>query len=258
MTRQQLPDHKPNPNYGSGTYRRRIHLRHRSDHVLGELEDDCHGFRVQVFHDRSKVTRIEAETLRAPLNTCSGATRPLQELVGIALNTPPPEIVGTVNPRSNCTHLYDLTLLAIAHCARGEQEHRYDVAVADQPPEGGTAAAQVRLNGQCLHNWQLDWTTIVEPEAMQGKPVLHGFAAWANESFAGLEQEAAFVLSKGVFVALSRVYDMSNVAGISATENESMRGVCYSYSDGVRERAHYLGTNVRDFSDTAEQLLRFQ
>ena len=88
--------------------------------------------------------------------------------------------------------------------------------------------------------------------------MLHGFAAWANETFTGVEQEAAFVLSKGIFVSLSRLYDMANVAGRSALENESMRGVCFSYSDGVMERARYPGTNTRDFSDTPELLLRFR
>ena len=104
----------------------------------------------------------------------------------------------------------------------------------------------------------LDWTTITSPAELAGRPILQGFAAWANQAFEGAEQEAAFVLSKGVFVSRSRMFDMSSAAGKSALENEWMRGVCYSYSEGVIEEAQYLGTNTRDFTHAPELLLKFQ
>ena len=137
-------------------------------------------------------------------------------------------------------------------------ERTYDVEVLDQPREGGSARAEVFLNGSSEHAWELEWTTITAPAEFAGRPVLQGFAAWANQTFSGDAQEAAFVLSKGVFVSMSRLYDMTGAAGSSALENEWMRGVCYSYSDGNIEQAHYLGTNTRDFTDTPELLLKFQ
>ena len=118
MSSQYAPGRPTNPDYGDGLYRRRIRLTALDREVTGELEDDCHGFRVRVSHDGAAVTDISADTLRVPLTTCSGAIRPLRALVGTRLHTPPPAIVAAVDPRANCTHLYDLTLLAIAHLDR--------------------------------------------------------------------------------------------------------------------------------------------
>lgn len=251
-------DRPGNPCYGDGLYRRRIRLSHQDAHVLGELEDDCHGFRVRVGHDGDKVTAVTGDTPRIPMNTCAGAISPLQALVGIPLDTPAPDIVARVNPRSNCTHLYDLSLLAMAHASQDKAVREYDVEVHDRPRGGGPARAEVALDGVAMHRWMLDWTDIVEPAAWHGRPVLNGFSAWANEAFEGLEREAAFVLSKGVFVAFSRIYDMSASAGQSALEHESMLGACYSYSEGVVEHAVRRHDSVRDFSTTPEQLLEFR
>ncbi len=247
----------PNPHYGDGCYRRRIRLSASADCVVAELEDDCHGFRIELQHDGHMVTGLSGDTLRIPMNTCAGALGPLQDLIGIALDTAAPAIVEQVNPRSNCTHLYDLALLAMAHPAWGQAVRTYDVEFEDMPREGGPARAEVFLDGQSLLRWQLDWTTIVEPAELSGKPVLRGFSAWANSYFTGLTKEAAFVLSKGVFVGLSRMYDMSNIGGQSAMDHSPMLGVCYSYAVGVVEEAIRNHNSVRDFTDKPEQLLRF-
>jgi len=257
MSRQR-PEHPTNPNYGSGRYHRRIRLTHTNEHVLGELEDDCHGFQVRLEHDGKQVTGVAGETLRVPMNTCAGAIGPLQALVGTPLDTPAPDIVASVNPRSNCTHLYDLSLLAIAHTAHGDEVREYNVEVDDQPRGGAPARAEVFYNGTSLHRWMLDWTAIVDPPEHRDRPVLDGFSAWANQTFKAIEKEAAFILSKGVFVAFSRLYDMSQIGGQSALEHSPMLGVCYSYSQGVVENAVRNHNSVRDFSDTPEQLLAFK
>lgn len=247
-----------NPRYGEGLYRRRIRLT-RSDQQLGaELEDDCHGFRLRLEHDGHRVTAVSGDALRVPLNTCAGALQPLQALVGVALDAPVADIVASVAPRSNCTHLFDLSLLALAHWPQPEPVRIYDVEVVDQAEQGTAARAEVFLNGVSLHRWQLVRMNIVEPLAYAGRPVLRGFSAWANDAFAGLEREAAFVLSRGVFVACSRMFDMSNIGGQSALNHTHMLGACYSYSEGVVEHAIRNHDTVRDFSAAPEQLLTFK
>jgi hypothetical protein len=258
MPRTELEENpNPNPHYGDGLYRRRIQLSADNNCVRAELEDDCHGFKLEVQHNGTHVTDVSGETLRIPLSTCPGALTPLRNLIGIALATPAPTIVGQVNPRSNCTHLYDLALLAMAHPAWDVPERTYDVEFDDMPREGGPARAEVFLNGTSIIRWQLDWTNIVEPSELKGKPVLQGFSAWANDHFEGREKEAAFVLSKGVFVGLSRTYDMTNIGGESAMDHSPMLGVCHSYSPGVVESAIRNHNSVRDFTHTPEQLLKF-
>lgn len=252
-----MPENFSNPRYGTGLYRRRIRLTRTGRHVLGELEDDCHGFRVSLQHDNSVVTALAGEVLRAPLSTCPGAVTPLQSLVGLALDAPVSSIIASVNPRSNCTHLYDLSLLAMAHVSHPDPVRVYDVEVVDQPTDGSPARAEVFLNGRSCHCWWVDRARIVEPLAYAGRPVLGGFAAWANDAFAGPAREAAFVLSKGIFVACSRLYDMSGIGGQPALQHTYMLGACYSYSKGVVEQAIRNHNTVRDFSTTPEDLLVF-
>ena len=255
---QTLPDHPRNPQYGSGLYRRRIRLTRQAHEVHGELEDDCHGFRVTLQHDGQVVTAVSGEALRVPLTSCPGAMTPLQGLVGIALDTPPLSISAQVKPRNNCTHWYDLSLLALAHAAQREPVRVYDVEVVDQPLDGSAARAEVFLNGESIHRWQLNGTTVVAPQAFAGKPVMKGFAAWATDAFDGAQREAAFVLSKGVFVAFSRIFDMSDIGGQPALDHTNMLGACYSYSPGVVDTAFRQHDTVRDFSATPEQLLTFK
>ncbi len=258
MTDYDFTDNpNPNPHYGQGCYRRRIRLIAETGLVKAELEDDCHGFRIQLNHDGRMVTDVDGEALRVPMSSCPGALKPLQSLAGIKLDCAAPDIVAQVDPTSNCTHLYDLALLAMAHPGWGVKERVYDVEVEDMPTEGGTARAEVFLNGKSVLRWQLQWTTISEPSELEGRPVLKGFAAWANDYFQGLEREAAFVLCKGVFVGLSRIYDMSDIGGRPALEHSDMLGVCYSYSSGVVEHAFRNHNSTRDFTHQPEQLLKF-
>lgn len=256
--KSRVPDYPGNPRYGSGLYRRRIRLTQRWGSVVGELEDDCHGFRVALQHDGRIVTGVSGEALRVPMSTCGRAIQPLQALIGTVLETPVPQILARINPRANCTHWYDLALLALAHATQGEPERIYDVEVVDQPQDGSPARAEVFLNGESIHRWLLDGTTVVEPAVFAGRPMMKGFSAWAIEAFEGGAREAAFVLSKGVFVALSRLFDMSNAGGQSALEHTNMHGACYSYSDGVVAHAVRNRDTVRDFSAAPEQLLTFR
>ncbi|MCB1704158.1 MAG: DUF2889 domain-containing protein [Halioglobus sp.] len=253
-----MSNYPTNPDYGGGVYRRRVRLVNSAGQVCGELEDDCHGFRVQLQHDGSVVTGVSGSALRVPMSTCGQAIKPLQALVGIALDAPLPEVVASVRPRGNCTHWLDLALLALAHARRDDAERIYDVEVDDQAADSSPARAEVFLDGESVHRWMLDGTTVVKPQAFAGNPMLKGFSAWANKAFDGDEREAALLLSKGFFVALSRRFDMSNSSGQSALEHTNMRGACYTYSEGVMERAVRNHDVVRDFSATPEQLLTFR
>ena len=80
-------------------------------------------------HDGQQVTGITAEPIRFPFNTCPGALANLQGFIGCALSASIPEIRQFVRPEQNCTHLYDLATLALAHVAHGRTVRQYDVAI---------------------------------------------------------------------------------------------------------------------------------
>lgn len=256
MSESQNPvQYPPNPDFGNGVFRRRIRLQGQPGRVIAELEDCCHGFRCVVSHDGHVVTDVQAESLRVPLNSCSGATQPIKAMIGMPLNASALSINREINPKANCTHLYDLTVLAIGHCLRGDTIRQYDISVEDEVDQPTTS--KVLRDGIEILNWQTRQWTIMEPAKLAGKPLYKGFALWANEAFSDDEQEAAFALQKGYFVAQARIYDLDKMAGTPATAHPSMAGVCYSYSPEVVATAFRTENSNRDFTDTAEQLLKF-
>ena len=147
-----MSKHSPNPNYGKGVFRRRIKLENKADHVLAELEDCNHGFRLQLYHDKASVSAIAVETLRYPLSTCSNAGQPLQALVGCPLTTRIEHILKYARPRDNCTHLFDLASLAIAHACREQKERCYDIEVPDSTT--GITDLSISRDGHIIHQWQ--------------------------------------------------------------------------------------------------------
>jgi len=245
-----------NPDYGNGIFRRRIRLAGYEGRVCAELEDCNHGFRSTVHHDGDRVTEVEAEALRIPLTTCGGATGPIGNLVGTPVKSSVRAIASAVDPRANCTHLYDLTLMAIVHALRGACTWQYDMEVDDQVA-GGASQSRVFRNGELVMSWMVDQWQITEGPFL-GRPLYKGFSNWAHDAFQGDDKEAAFALQKAYFVSEARRYNMNSMAGSPATNQADMLGVCYSYSSPVVDKALRTQNSVRDFTNTPEQLLKFQ
>jgi hypothetical protein len=244
-----------NPDYGSGTYRRRVRLAKRPGQLLAELEDTTHGFRLVLAHDGSRVTDIAVDPIRYPFDSCPGAAAMLTPLVGCPLATGQTALRSLLDPGQNCTHMYDLAGLALAHFSRAARERLYDISVDDEGELG--AVIGVDCDGAPLHRWRVMSHTVVEPSCCEGKPMLRGFYPWASSMFSGDALEAAVVLHRGYFVAQSRRQDYMNMAGRSATQDKMPDGSCYTYRNGVVERAVHTGGMGRDFTNTADQLLKF-
>ena len=249
------PNYPPNLNYGSGIFRRRIRLIGEPGKVTAELEDCNHGFRSTLLHDGKQVLDVQAQALRVPLTTCGGAIEPIKALAGISIDSPNRSINNTVNPRANCTHLYDLSLLAIAHASRGNITRQYDVEIEDEVD--GRAESRVLRDGELIFAWQTSQWQIQTPDSLKDKPLYKGFAAWASQVFSNDQQEAAFVLQKGYFVAQARIYDIDALAGDPATNDSDMRGVCFSYTSPQVEQGIRSTAATRDFTHCPEQLLKF-
>ena len=116
-----------NPDFGSGCFHRRIRLVHAQGGVEAQIEDSSHAFHLSLDYSGGLVTHIKSGMLRYPLTTCPGATEPLRAFEGQRLDTSLPALNTAVNARSNCTHLYDLAVLAMAQARRGLGTRVYDV-----------------------------------------------------------------------------------------------------------------------------------
>ncbi|WP_317929397.1 DUF2889 domain-containing protein [Halioxenophilus sp. WMMB6] len=255
MANPRFPKDFPfNPNYGKGIFRRRIKLLGSAEQVVAELEDCNHGFRSTVQHNGQRVTGIVGESIRFPLTTCGGATDKIEQLVGIGLDADLKALAQKSDPKMNCTHLYDLTVLAIQHALRGEDIRLWDVVIPDEVDN--FTEASVSLNGELILKWGVGSWSIVDGD-LKGKSLGSGFGQWAARHYLGLEREAAFILQKGYFVSNARRADMSQLQGKPVTETEQMSGVCYSYSPEVVVNAVRTMNATRDFTETEAQLLKF-
>lgn len=255
---------KTNPHYGNGVFRRRIRLTRQGDHssgyVHGALEDCNHGFQTTVLYQNGFVTEIKPEFMRIPFTTCNGAWLPLNNLVGTSVSASPVELLTTAPPLSNCTHLHDLTLLAIAHTQRDDVIVQYDVEVTDAIKGVSDLRVWRTTNDDqrnLLHHWQSLNYAVSSPDSLKNKPLFMGFSRWANEQFCGIENEAAFVLQKGNLVSIGRMLDVEAMTGSRAVD-ENDRTSCFTYSPDNASRAIRIGNTVRDFTHSEEQLLTFR
>lgn len=244
----------PNTDYGSGIFRRRVRIRVTARRVNVDLEDTNHAFRLVLRHDGQRIVAIEPEFVRHPFTTCPESGRYLAGLVGRPLDQAP-DVRRLLEARTSCTHVTDMTALALAHVRDEELERMYDVAVDDE--RESRTRARVTCDGQAVHDWTIVRHAVVEPAALADRPMMQGFQAWARETFSGLPLEAALTLQRGYFVAQARRYDPTPESEYPASGDGLPDGVCYSYSTPAVERAQRIEGSRRDFTDEAGTLLRF-
>lgn len=252
-----LPDYPRNPHYGTGCYRRRIRLEQGDGCVYGALEDTNHGFTVTVWHDGERVTAIEACTKRVPYTSCPGAVGPIKGYVGTSIHASLRDLNFHMPPSANCTHLLDLTVMAIRHAASANPVRQWDVQVTDQTDTRDNICT-VQRDGVEIFRWQARDLQLTAPAELAGRPFYLGFGKWASKYFEPEELEAAFILQKGYFVSLARFFDIEKMAGEPAlASQEGMGGACYTYSPPAIEQGVRTAASLRDFSDCEEKLLQF-
>lgn len=252
----------PNPHYGTGIFRRRLRVSTAPREVMVELEDCNHGFRLRLWHDGERVTAVEVKPLRVPFNTCAEAQRPLQRVIGHRLDEDEATLRSRLVPGENCTHMYDMAILAVTHAAANRGEARatrlYDMAVDDE--RAGITRASISCDGVPVHEWHIASPrshTITAPDAHAGKPVMRGFHAWASQAFTEMPREAAVALQRAYFVAQARRHSFEPIAAHPGISDGMPQGACYSYNTGAVERALRSHGTVRDFTHTPELLLKF-
>lgn len=252
-----LPNYPPNPDYGTGIYRRRIRLEQGEGCVHGALEDTNHGFTATVYHDGERVTAVEANAMRVPYTSCPGALEPIKGFVGVDIHTGLRELNFHMPPSSNCTHLLDLTVMTIRHAASPNPVRQWDIAITDMTAESDSVCTVLR-DGEEIFRWRARDLQLTDPPELAGKPFYLGFGKWASKYFAAEELEAAFILQKGYFVSLARLFDMEQMAGEPALASKGgMGGACYTYSSPAIEHGMRTSSSVRDFSRCEEKLLKF-
>lgn len=244
-----------NTEYGRGVFRRAIGLTADGNEVVAEVEDTHHGFRVVVVHDGESVTGIRGIPLRIPTTGCGAAAAALRCLVGKRLTESLAPIYAAESTSHQCTHMFDLAALAIAHASRGSRHRRYDVEVPDEDDDG-SAWCSVSRDGEPVHRWRIQHRLIAEPAEFSGQPMLSGFIRFMSGRFSGDDLEAALVLQKGFFVSRARKWRIDMADGRVIAPNQQMHDRCFAYQPESRQHARHVDS-TRDFTHRSEDLLKF-
>lgn len=222
-----------------GAFRRLIDLKSWDDNtVVAWLEDDNHHFGITLVHDGSLIQDIRTATVRYPWTACPGASRPLQALIGHPLFGRCSDIGRLIDMRLQCTHLFDLAGLAIAHAhdRRGHRRYhavvcRLDALETDAPPDWRRAS--LSRDGAAVMYWDLQDGRIMRPGSCAGRSVDRGFREWI-EGLDEMQAEDAYVLRRAAFVANARAIDMSEV---HIAREINIPAVCHSYQPGNKWKA---------------------
>jgi len=225
-----------------GTYHRYITLDAPHDgRVDAEVIDDFHHFRVHLEHDGTTVTAAEAEAVRFPWSTCPGAAAPLRAVAGAPLSPSASAIGRHARARDNCTHMFDLCGLAMAHAAAGRRHREYHAYVPD-PVEGRTIAILERDSTAVL-TWELQDLRITAPPPFAGRGIAGGFIDFAESSFDADGAEAAVVLRRAVFVSIGRGENLKSIV-LAGQMLPTMAGSCYTFTPGIAEHGRHIDSRV--------------
>ncbi|MFQ5418555.1 MAG: hypothetical protein ACE5FL_16125 [Myxococcota bacterium] len=239
--------------YGEGTYRRRILIVGEPGRVVADLEDDFHRFHVEIEHDGERVREVCGEARRFPWSECPGALVPLRAFRGVRLAANLTSASAGIDARTNCTHLYDLATLAVAHAAAGRKRRQYDVAVPDLVDE--RSRATLHQNGVPLLAWEVHRAEITDPPPYRGQALRgRAFLEWAEAELDAGTAEAAIVLRRGLFIANGRRGDL-DLSPTAATLLIWAKNSCHSFTPGIAENALRNVGSSRDFTHRPEGLL---
>lgn len=221
--------------------------------VRGDMEDDFHRFGVTLHHDGKHVVEVLGDGSRYPWTTCPSAVEPLRALAGAPLSTRLSSLGEYAPARQNCTHLFDLSGLAVAHAARvSEGTRTYDVAIPDR--DGKYTNPELWRDGELLFRWSIAGRVIIGPPPFENVELRGGFIAWADTTLDADIAEAASVLRRACDISHGRVIDL-DVFVTADMLGEPVRGTCHSFQPGMIEQAVRVKGQTRDFTNDADALL---
>jgi Protein of unknown function (DUF2889) len=244
--------------FPSGSYRRRLRIVTEDDGVVvGALEDDFHYFTVRLGYDGERVLAVDAESRRWPWTTCPGAAAPLRALVGMPLSRRCLAVGDWTDPRRNCTHMFDLAGLAVAHAARGGPPgtaRQYDVAIPAGAQAGGRHEVRLWRDGEPTLRWVLDGRACVDPPPYSTTRWRGGFLRWADRTLPPDDAEAAIVLRRACDIGMGRGMDLDAVP--RALDLLDVQGaICHTMQPGVVEVSLRNRGTTRDFDADPDRLL---
>jgi hypothetical protein len=222
-------------------FRRRFRIVPTALSVVAALEDDYHCMLVTLHHDGTIILSVDAQSSRYPWTTCSGAVEVIRStFTGVALA----QAARRGDKLANCTHLYDLALVAAAH-AHSKAACVYDVFVTDAIDD--VVTSEIYRNDELMLHWEIQNGTLMTPDDIAGTE-LHLLKHWIAAQAPHI-QEAARILQWASFVAYGRALPIDQQS--TATDMEPH---CYTFQPDRAKLATRFG-RIFDFSTDVIQPL---
>lgn len=217
-----------------------------------DLEDDLHRCAVTIRHNGTCVTAIEGLPIRLPWALCPQSVEALKRLIGMPLSPHPLAVFRHTEGAQQCTHMFDLAGLAIAHAARGIPQRRYEIE-APYLKEQGARTLSLRRDGTEILHWTIEGTTLLAPAPFAGRDIKR-LTTWAETAFPDIDAyEAIALLRRAVLISKARLHDWDIFP--TAADTNHGTGACYVFQPGVQERATRMRGTAREFTDAPERLL---
>jgi hypothetical protein len=211
-----------------------------------EMEDNHHHFRVRIEHDGTRITHVEGAAPRTPWSLCPLAIAELKQIESTQLIADMTELAAPFDQRQQCTHLFDLAMVAGTAAAKRVEYRRWDMSVPVRV-EDGTRGMLARDDGLTLALDVLG-TEIVGPPPFSGVSLKRGFPQWASEALPPDLAEAALLLRRALFVGKgSRRIDQRETAG-SELRNP---GGCFVMQPARAPHAKRMVGNSYEFPNPA-------
>ncbi len=244
--------------FPEGSYRRRIRLVVTEAGVVeGALEDDFHHFVITLRHDGSVVTAADAGSKRWPWTTCPDAAGPLHAIEGMPLSPRCLAVGDHADPKKNCTHMFDLAGLAVAHAFRGGDigtTRQYDVEIPAGAQSGAEIDVHLLRDGTLLHTWTLAGRGCIAPPPFSEAPWRGGFLRWADQALEPDDSEPVIVLRRACDIGMGRGMDLDAVERSQELE-PIMAGICFSMQpEQVAVGVRMKGT-IRDFDANPDTMI---
>ncbi|MSO79963.1 MAG: DUF2889 domain-containing protein, partial [Acidimicrobiia bacterium] len=244
--------------FPEGAYRRRIRLVVTEPGVVeAALEDDFHHFVITLRHDGEIVTAADAGSKRWPWTTCPDAAGPLHAIEGMALSPRCLAVGDHADPKKNCTHMFDLAGLAVAHAARGGvvgTTRQYDVEIPSRVQAGAEVDGRLWRDGVLLHTWTLVGRGCTAPPPFSEAPWRGGFLRWADQAFVPDDSEPVIVLRRACDIGMGRGMDLDAVERSKELES-IMSGICFSMQPEQAAVGVRMKGTIRDFDADPDAML---
>ena len=245
----------------TGRARRMIDLKRWDQHtVVGWLEDDFHHFGVTLVHEGTVITDVSATAVRYPWTSCGFAPHALQPLIGKTISPRSSDIGQRLAMREQCTHIFDLTGLVMAHAMRGIAHRHYQTITESRQilgwknhknPIFGPTTICLLQDGIKAMQWHSERGEIVDSDTGHHQALGRGFREW-TESLDVECGEYATIMRRALLVSGGRSMVHDNYPNAAAMDQPEL---CYSFQASRREKAMRMHNTTKDYADSPEAML---